>query len=87
MVKVNIPSGEYSIKFEYNMKKRTTVASVARLDNGDVIEVSRAKTRCSRCDFFNKRVGRKLALAQAIKSFDRAERTEIWTQFFSQCKM
>lgn len=36
---------------------------------------------CSRQDNFNKSIGRKIALARALKSFDKETRTRFWSKY------
>lgn len=63
--------------------RRTTVAMLWAGEKSDSEPLFIGSAICSPTDRFERRIGRKVALAHALKAFPRPERAKIWAQYFS----
>jgi hypothetical protein len=66
----------YDLTFSFDAEAPTT--TICTLRNITKGRTSFGKAALSRKDTFNKAIGRKTALAAAIKNFKRENRQEIW---------
>ena len=67
---------KYDLTFSFDAEAPTT--TICTLRNITKGRTSIGKAALSRKDTFNKAIGRKTALADAIKNFKRENREEIW---------
>ncbi len=85
---VNTTNQVLKFKFHYSEDKvgrRVTECSLYDQD-GDVVSVGKAL--CAKEDHFSRVIGRKIALANALKqaNFDKEVRTQIWNFYKNNCK-
>lgn len=75
----------YKIKFSYvrdnNKAPVTTYCEVIDLLNEEIYV---GTASCSKKDFPQKKVGRKVALSRALKTFDRETRKNIWEDYLKK---
>lgn len=92
-MKVTIDGVIYRIWFEHHPELQighgdqnaTTIARIAE-DVGDGAWSVSGWATCSPKDVFSRRVGRKVALARALKygGFTQPQRTQVWKQLFEK---
>ena len=92
MVKLSTGGKDLYVEFEYDFPNGVTNAR--RLRNTDGVEgsyelVAAGVAMLGLGDAWNKFVGRKYALARAFSAagFTREERSDLWNQFFNECRM
>jgi hypothetical protein len=89
-MKVKIGGKEYKIWFKHSFAsvrvmgshKIKALTSCYIVDNSGIICGALGFAYCSVADNFQKSIGRKIALSRAVQPFTRAERKEIWDQYF-----
>jgi hypothetical protein len=81
-MKIQVFGKNYKVGFSYVLDKRMTVAYIEDLDDHVLFE---SVAVLSKKDQFNKKIGRKVALARVLKSYfsgydNKPFRTELWTK-------
>lgn len=72
--------GVRRVEFSYNREKRETYCFIFD-ENGETM-VSPGLAKCSAKDQFNKNIGRKIALTNAINPYDKSVRQQFWEGYF-----
>jgi hypothetical protein len=88
-MKVKVRGNEYKVCFKhYKGEEKTGDIKFKALTNCWIVDDygnmhgAYGYAYCSIADNFQKSTGRKIALTRAIEPFTRAERKEIWDQYF-----
>jgi hypothetical protein len=71
----------FRVVFKHGEKKDYTECYII---NESGVIVSTGASYCSRSDEFCRRIGRKLSLERALRSFDRPVRTKLWDAYFAK---
>lgn len=74
-MKVTVNGQKTTITFEHNKKKRRVICRLQNTDGGLLAE---GESQRNKEDKDNRVVGRKLALVNALRGYDRKTRLEIW---------
>lgn len=81
---------KWEIKFMHDSdaEGRFTLVTVAEVDKENPLNIFplNGEAFCHPTDQFRRSTGRKVALARALKSLDRATRTQIWNAYFQKVK-
>ena len=81
-MKIQVFGKNYRVGFNYILDKRLTVAYIEDLDDNVLFQ---SVAILSKKDQFNKKIGRKVALAKVLKSYfsgydKKLFRTELWAK-------
>lgn len=79
-MRIKIDGKDYSFKFQHNTKGEER-GSVCRIFNEEGEQVTYGVPNVHPKDNFCKEKGRKIALARAIKTWDKEYRSQVWDEY------
>ncbi len=83
-MKITVDNQIYYIEFQYDETHTGDLITTCTILNVELQPIVAGSALKNRKDVHVKEVGRKYALANALKGFDRNTRAQFWTEYFNR---